>query len=192
MGRIQDAQAEVERIEAEIGDMRRQLQELRMEHARLQKSFNPDDVARSEALRAAIRRLEAELPIPHAQPGEVMPAIQHRLNQAEERLERMRRERYNLCQQVGELEELGTRWARLGEVREALELLQGVFTEARAYPPRQDDVTWRAMIVWARNQQARIASLPNWRARLEEYGGDPGYRPPRAPEGERWPVGRRR
>ena len=63
---------------------------------------------------------------------------------------------------------------RLPEVRAAFVTIVDALRAADVWPPGLDSRRAGSLIGWADQQARDIRSLDNWRARLEEYGDDPG------------------
>ncbi len=178
MGRIEDGEAQVKKVEAEIKALEAKITERAGELAGLQAQIradpgNVETTARAAAVREVLERLRSALPGGPVGPGRDTPKLQHELDQARQRLADVRRERQAIRRRLAEIERLAARYgADIAAILKNLDAVIVVFQRA-GFPPDRDPGSLTAWRAWASSVQATIRSLPGLRRQLEEIGADP-------------------
>lgn len=184
-GKIAEARAAVDFIQAEIDDLREKLKRNRLELARLSghgAQRDPDSVARAEALRVVLDNLQHDLPIENWQPGDRRPLLQARLERAEDDLKAAYHARANLSLSLLDTELTKLAWGDLlpAEAETLVQKLLPTFGRV-GFPAGTNERTWQAIRTWLRQTQSDLDSLSRLWSMLADYGPDPEFA-----EGEPW------
>ena len=179
MGKIQGARERVLAIQSQIKELEQQVSSRSVELGQIQAQLakdtgNPELIARSQACRETLSRLQAELPR-EVRPREARPRLQYELENAEAKLEELRQERQNLKTQISTLEKLEKQYA--GELPGIIRALRRAVVgfQKAGYPQGTGLSSGQllAFLVWADRMAADLADIDNWRQELESYGPDP-------------------
>jgi hypothetical protein len=179
MGKIDEARQLVKAKQAEIARRRQLLAERMAELGRLEGrnrlEFDPDTTGKIAGLRQAIDDLRDSLPTGNEAPGQ-SGRLRLELEVAERNLDDVRRQRWNLSRKILDLEArervlAGRGPALVAAFKTALDICES----ADLWPANHDARQARGLWGWAKETVDALAALPAMRARLADYGDDPGY-----------------
>lgn len=178
-GRIAEAKAALDEIEAEITDLENRVLRNRAELAQLSSQLSQrdvDSVARADALRTVIDNLQRDLPVENWQPGDRRPLLQARFDRAEAELKETYRMRAHLELLLLDSEIQRLEWGDLSpsEVESQIARMLVVF-ERIGFPVGTNERTWRSCLAMMHQAQRDMDESPHWRAALADYGPDPEF-----------------
>jgi len=186
MTKIEQAEQAIAAIEQKTTDTRDVIAGYRRELVSLPPT-DPDSIARRDALQKAIRVLEQTLPDPTLCDR---AGVNLELEQAKETLARVIRERVALSENIARIESIAIQEPQIRELKSAFKTIADVGSATGMYPPGFDPLEYHVLAsvaVWLRNVATDIVALPNWKARLAEYGDLPdGYAPERDNRPDGW------